>query len=102
MFELGVEVTEPRKIKVEASGTKENLNRATKVELQEIDTEYPQSIKKIELEKHEGAIRNITYAWESEKQHRELIRKIQSCTGVFFGMLSKKIEERHINASKGS
>lgn len=93
LSELGVEVTEPREIQIEVSVTKENLNKATKVELQEIDTKYPQFIKKIEPEKHEGAIRNITYAWESEKQHRALIRKIQSGTGMFFGMLSKKIEE---------
>jgi len=93
LSELGVEVTGSRKIQVEASDTKENLNKATKVELQEIDTKYPQFIKKIESEKHEEAIRNITYAWESEKQHRELIRKIQSGTGMFFGILSKKIEE---------
>jgi len=90
LSELGVEVTGPRKIQVEASDTKKNLNKATKVELKEIDTKYPQFIKKIEHEKHEGAIRNITYAWESEKQHRELIRKIQSGSKIFFGMLSKK------------
>ena len=92
LSELGVEVTLPE-IQIEASVTKENLNKAAKVELQEIDTKYPQFIKKIEPEKHKGAIRNITYAWESEKQHRELIRKIQSGTGMFFGILSKKIEE---------
>lgn len=93
LSELGLKVTEPQKIKIEDSSTKENLKQATNGELQEIDTKYPQFIKEIEPEKHEGAIRNITYAWESEKQHRKLIRKIQLGTGMFFGMISKKIEE---------
>ncbi|MEA1949715.1 MAG: ferritin family protein [Thermodesulfobacteriota bacterium] len=48
LSELGVEVTGPREIQIEASVTKENLNKTTKVELQEIDTKYPQFIKKIQ------------------------------------------------------
>lgn len=94
--ELGREVTEPQKITIEASTTKENLKEVTKGELQEIDTKYPQFIKEIKPEKHEAAIRNITYAWESEKQHRKLIQKIQLGAGIFFGILSKKIEETQI------
>ena len=97
LVELGRKVIEPQKITIEASTTKENLKRTTKSELQEIDTKYPQFIKEIKPEKHEGAIRYITYAWESEKQHRKLIQKIQLGTFIFFGMLSKKIEETQID-----
>lgn len=94
LSELGVEIKEIRSQSIEISSTKKNLKKATKVELQEIDTKYPQFIKKIEPEKCKAAIRNITYAWKSEQQHRDLIRKIQSGTGMLFGLLAKKIEEK--------
>ena len=45
LSELGVAVTGPREIQIEAFVTKENLNKAIKVELQEIDTKYPQFIR---------------------------------------------------------
>jgi rubrerythrin len=77
---------------LKVSNTKKNLKKATQVELHEIDNKYPQFIRMIESENHQGAIRSITYAWESEKQHRDLIQKIQSGTGIFFGLLTKKIE----------
>jgi len=32
--------------------------------------------------------------WESEKQHRDLIQKIESGTGVLFGVLTRAIEKR--------
>jgi len=79
------------------SSTKKNLKNATKVELNEIDTLYPKFIQMIESENHQEAIRRITYAWESEKQHRDLIRKIQSGTGIFFGALAKKIESTSVH-----
>jgi rubrerythrin len=92
LVELGVDVSESQIPQIEVSSTKKNLKRATKVELSEIDAKYPQFINKIESESHEAATLNLTYAWQSEKQHRDLIKKIQSGTGMLFGLLSKKIE----------
>lgn len=94
LSELGVKAKEIRIPQIEVSNTKKNLKRATKVELQEIDTKYPKFIQEIKPEKHTAAVRNITYAWKAEKQHRDLIQKIQSGTGMLFGLLAKKIEER--------
>lgn len=91
---LGVAVKEERNLQIKVSSTKKNLKRATEVELKEIDTKYPEFIQKIEPEKCEAAIRNITYAWKAEKQHRDLIQKIRSGTGMLFGLLAKKIEEK--------
>ena len=89
---LGVaDATMPQQpVKVES--TRNNLKYAIAVELEEIDTKYPQVLKQIKPENHSAAIQYITYAWESEKQHRELLKKIQSGTGVFFGLLIKRIE----------
>ena len=92
LSELGVEVKKKPNQQIEVSNTKKNLKKATEFELKEIDTQYPQFIVKIEPEKCEEAIHNITYAWKSEKQHRDIIRKIQSGTGMFFGLLAKRIE----------
>jgi rubrerythrin len=93
LVELGVEVSEAQIPQITVSSTKKNIRKATKVELSEIDTKYPQFIDNIESEHFEAATRNITYAWLSEKQHRDLIEKIQSGTGMFFGLLAKKIED---------
>lgn len=90
---LGVEVEKSPVPEVKVSSTKKNLKRATETELKEIDKRYPQFIERIKAENHTAAIQYITYAWESEKQHRDLIKRIKSGTGIFFGLLTKKIEE---------
>jgi rubrerythrin len=93
LSDLNIEVREP-KMEIKVSSTKENLKNATQVELQEIDQRYPQFVERIRSEKHEVAIRSLTYAWESEKQHRDLIEKIRSGTGILFGLLASRMEER--------
>jgi rubrerythrin len=93
LIDLKIELKESPKPEIKVSTTKENLKNATQTELQEIDHGYPQLIEKVRLEGHEAAIRYITYAWESEKQHRELIKKIESGTGILFKMLSGIIEK---------
>lgn len=93
---LNANIKNISKPEFKVSSTKKNLKNATKVELNEIDTLYPKFIEMIESENHPEAIRRITYAWESEKQHRDLIRKIQSGTGIFFGALAKKIESTDV------
>jgi rubrerythrin len=89
---LGVaaETIPQQAVKVES--TRKNLKFAIAVELEEIDRKYPRVIEQIKPENHAAAIQYITYAWESEKQHRELLKKIQSGTGIFFGLLTKRIE----------
>ncbi|WP_238701082.1 rubrerythrin family protein [Mariprofundus erugo] len=70
--------------------TKENLRQATEVELAEIDVRYPQYLARMRAEGVEGALKAVAYAWRSEQQHRELIKDIQSGTGIFFGMLVER------------
>jgi rubrerythrin len=92
LSEIGVTVEEISGLEPKVSSTRKNLKLATSVELEEIDKKYPQFIKQITSENHTEAIHYITYAWEAEKQHRELMQKIKSGTGIFFGLLSQKIE----------
>jgi rubrerythrin len=89
LSELGAVPQTQLEINVEVSSTKKNLNRATKVELEEIDNKYPQFVETLKSENHETAIQFATYAWKSEKQHRDLIKRIKSGTGIFFGLLKK-------------
>jgi len=93
LIDLKVELKEPLRPEIKVSTSKENLKSATQAELQEIDHRYPQLIERVRPEGYEAAIRYITYAWESEKQHRELIKKIESGTGILFKMLSGIIEK---------
>ena len=93
LIDLGVEVKELPELEVEALNTKGNLKQALKVELSEIDESYPLYVDKIGGENHEEAINILTYAWKAEQQHRDLIKKMQSASGLFFGKIEKKLEE---------
>ncbi len=93
LFDLGIEMKRYPEPEIRASTTKANLKNATRIEIEEIDRNYPQFIERIKSERYEPAIRDLTYAWESEKQHRKLIEKIRSGTGIFFGILARTIEK---------
>ncbi len=92
LSDIGAEAQEVPGFEPKVSSTRKNLKLATAVELEEIDHKYPQFIKQITPENHAEAIQYITYAWEAEKQHRVLLKKIKSGTGIFFGFLTRKIE----------
>jgi len=74
--------------------TKTNLGNAAEAELEDIDKNYPQFIAAAQAEGQKEFLRYFTYALESEKQHRELLLKIQSKSGMFFPLLAKKIEDK--------
>ena len=76
---------------IKESSTKKNLKYALGVELSEIDTQYPAYLKRTETEGYEAAITDITYAWKSEKQHRDLIQKMRSAVGFFFSKVVEKL-----------
>ena len=91
--DLGVEPKNFPNPDVKIADTKTNLKWALKVELSEIDTNYPMLIKKIKPEGNKRALEDITYAWESEMQHRDLIKKMKSALGFFFGKIVDKLKE---------
>ena len=93
LFDLGVEAKELPKSEVKVSSTKANLKDGIDFEIADIDQRYPQLLERMKPEGHEAAIRFMTYAWETEKQHRDILQKMQSGTGIFFGQLAKRIEE---------
>ncbi len=92
LSDMGAEPEDIPRFEPKVSSTRKNLKLATAVELEEIDKKYPRYIKQITPENHSEAIQYINYAWKAEKQHRELLKKIKSGTGIFFGLLTQKIE----------
>ena len=90
---LGVQSWEPPKPVVKVFSSKVNLKSALEFEMLDIDRRYPQFVEEAKPEAHGGALENLNYAWDTEKQHRDLIQKMQSGTGIFFGVLAKKMEQ---------
>ena len=93
LVDLGSAQQETAVKTVEVGSTRVNLKRATDVELHEIDTKYPSILDRLAPEHHEDAMLFITYAWQAEQQHRELIKKIRSGTGFFFFLLARKLKD---------
>jgi rubrerythrin len=89
---LGTEPAEPLPEDNISRKTKENLKTACDRELDEIDRKYPSLLERMRPEGHEETERFLTYAWTSEKQHRDLLKNIQSGTGFFFRTLTRRIE----------
>lgn len=92
LTELGAKIPDSPVTEPEVGGTRDNIRRATTVEKDEIDNEYPGILESIADENHQEAIDNITYAWQAEKQHRELINKIQKAAKSWFSLLVERIE----------
>ena len=91
---LGQQAIVPEMSEIEILTTKEHLKHATTVEAEEIDKEYPKILDSIASENHQQAIESIRYAWESEKQHRDLIVKIQKAISNWFSLVISRIEGR--------
>jgi len=100
LSKLGVQVETPEQLatqlQITSGTTKDNLKYATDVELSEIDVRYPEYLARIQPEKHKNALKYIEYSWKAEQQHRELIKDIQSGTGIFFGMLAEKFRSTKV------
>ena len=88
---LGDSIQKVPESDIEPGNTKSNLTYTLDKELFEIDMRYPKYIERIEKECYEEAIRDITYAWKAEMQHRDLIIKMQSAIGLFFGRIVQKL-----------
>jgi len=77
--------------------TKSNIMHATGVEADEIDHEYPAILERIKADNHQAAIDNLTWAWEAEKQHRELLGRMQDAAKKWFRFLIAHIEGEFVD-----
>ena len=92
---LGAAYASSTAAEITVADTKANLKWALKVELAEIDTTYPTLIGRIRREGHARALQDITYAWQAEMQHRDLIKKMDSGLRFFWGALVEKLRGAH-------
>jgi rubrerythrin len=94
---LGAEVPreplQPRPVE----STRDNIMHATGVETDEIDHRYPTLLSRITPENHQAAIDNLTWAWEAEKQHRELLGRMQDAAKNWFKFLIAHIEGEYVD-----
>ena len=91
---LGVEIEQFQPPEPNVADTKANLIDAAAKELNSIDAVYPDILKQLELENYKDAIVNATYAWESHKQHRGIIQKIEDYTADHFEEVARTIDEK--------
>ena len=80
-------------VPIPLAGTKQNLITAANDEIDTIDKLYPETLKRLERESHSEAIAYVRYALASEKQHREIIERVQRYTESFFDRVVKAIDE---------
>jgi len=74
--------------------TKENLIAAVSDEIDSVDSLYPRSLERIQPEGHAEAVRLVKFAWESERQHRDLMQKIRRYSPLVFERVAKTIDEK--------
>lgn len=79
---------------MQTGSTKQNLIAAVDDEIDAIDSLYPRTLERIQPEGHGEAARLVKFAWESERQHRELIQKIRRYTPMMFETVAKTIDDK--------
>jgi rubrerythrin len=73
--------------------TRENLKKAIETELYHIEMVYPESMEQIKDEGHEKVLQFVNFAWQSEKMHRDLLKRMQKATGFWYQLLASRIEK---------
>jgi rubrerythrin len=89
---LGVDAEPASATKTAPGSTKDNLLKAVGEEIDSIEAFYPGLLAKLRPEGNSDAVTYVTYAWESEKQHRDVIRKLQRYSPTFFETVAKTID----------
>lgn len=74
--------------------TKENLIAAVDDEIDSIDDLYPRTLERVQPEGNAEAARLVKFAWQSERQHRDLIQKIRRYSPMLFEQVAKAIDAK--------
>lgn len=84
----------PAPTTIKRGTTKQNLIAALDDEIDSIDGLYPRTLERIQPEGNSEATRLVKFAWESERQHRDLIQKIRRYSPMLFEQVAKAIDEK--------
>ena len=90
---MGADIVPSGNSNTEASDTRNNLIAAAKAELSSIETFYPEILESIADKANSDALKFVRYAWESHKQHKEIIDKIIKYAPDHFETVARKIDE---------
>ena len=90
---LGIEASAPAQSPVRIGNTRENLITASADELDSVRIFYPNILRQLQPEGFADATAMTRYAWESEKQHLDILLSIQRWTPNHFEAVAKKIEK---------
>ena len=74
--------------------TKQNLIAAVEDEIDSIDDLYPRTLERVRPEGNAEAATLVKFAWESERQHRDLIQKIRRYSPMLFEQVAKAIDAK--------
>jgi rubrerythrin len=74
--------------------TKQNLIAAVDDEIDSIDRLYPGTLERLGPEGHGEAAALVKFAWQSERQHRDMIQKIRRYSPMMFEQVAKAIDEK--------
>ncbi len=90
---MGADIVPSGNSSTEVSDTRKNLIAAAKAELNSIENFYPELLNAISDGDHSDTVRFVRYAWESHKQHIEIIDKIRKYAPSFFETVARRIDE---------
>jgi rubrerythrin len=94
LLDLRIDVIKKRSLpEIQVLSTQGNLQRTVEMELEKVDR-YSRYLEKVRTEKYKLAIERIWYALESEKKHREHLRRVQKYTGRRFKLLAYYMEKK--------
>lgn len=91
---LGVTVPVPPRPPPKVGTTRENLLAGVRNEIHDIEKSYPSILKRLEGEDVPEAVQVTRYAWQSERQHRDLIESIRRWSDAFFETVARTIDAR--------
>ncbi len=79
---------------IDRGTTKQNLIAAVDDEIDSIDDLYPRTLERITPEGNAEAMRLVKFAWESERQHRDLLQRIRRYSPMFFDQVARTVDEK--------
>lgn len=89
---LGDEIAPVPERQSQVGNTQQNLIKAAADEIGSVYTFYPDMLKELKPEGFQDAITTTTHAWETEKQHLDILKSIQTWTPNHFEAVARKIE----------
>ena len=89
---LGIDLQPLAESQVLVESTQKNLITAASKELNDVKAFYPQSLKDLKPEGFQDAITITTWAWETEKEHLDILEPILKWTPDYFEAVATKIE----------